>query len=167
MMPRCLAVVVVAGACGEVAQEPIDGNTTPVTYQGTLDQTLPVTFGGAPYCMYTITLKQLTVELTIVPPSQVTAGRVQDLNLEAAVPPCPNGNIPPMIATYTLASAMPSPTGMTLTFQGAPGNVPAASLGVELSSAGPVLQTRLGFHRTDQSSPLDWSVLTTVTLSPQ
>lgn len=165
MIPRCLIAVMLTGACGTVARDPIDGNGTPLTYKGTLDQTPPVTFGGAPYCMYTITLKQLDVELAIVPPSQVITGRVQDLNVEAIVPPCPNGSIPPMIATYTLASAMPSQSGTTLTFQGATSNVPAVSLVIELSSAGEAYQARLGFHRSDAVPPLDWSVVATIPLS--
>jgi hypothetical protein len=165
MIPRCLIAVLVTGACGTVARAPIDGNGSPVTYKGTLDQTPPVTFGGAPYCMYTITLKQLDVELAIVPPSQVTTGRVENLNVEAIVPQCPNGSLPPTIATYTFASATPSQSGTTLAFQGAPGNAPVVSLVVELSSAGAAYQARLGFHRTDTVPPLDWSVVTTIPLS--
>jgi hypothetical protein len=100
----------------------------------------------------------------------VTSGKVQVLNVEAVVPttpPCPYGPAGPTISNYTFAPAMSSMSGMMLTFQGAATNTPVASLEVELLSAGSVYQARLGFHRTDVPSPLDWSVLATVPLSPQ
>jgi len=164
MISRYFVVVMVAGACGTV-----NGDDT-TTYKGMLDQTPAMTFGGAPYCSYTIALKQLDVELEILPSEQVTAGKVQALNVEAVVPttpPCPYGPAGPTISNYTFASAMSSTSGMTLTFQGAATNTPVASLEVELLSVGSVYQARLGFHRTDVSSPLDWSVLATVPLSAQ
>ena len=169
MIRSGLAIAVLTGACGTVGSEP--GNETPITYKATLDQTPATPFGGSGYCSYTIVLKQLDVELGILPSSkQVTTGRVQDLNVEAVVPttpPCPYGPADPSIATYTFASAMPSASDTTLTFQGTPANAPMVSLGIELTSAGSVYQARLGFQRTDVPSPLNWSVLTTVTRSPQ
>jgi len=175
MIRSGLAIAAFASACGTVASEPKDaavadgpGNETPVMYKATMAQTPATPFGGAPYCSYTITLKQLDVEFGILPSSkQVTTGRVQDLNVEAVVPPCQYGPSPPSIATYTLTSATPSATGTTLTFQGDPANAPMVSLGVELTSAGSVYQARLGFQRTDVPSPLNWSVLVTVTMSTQ
>jgi len=165
MIRSGLAIAVVAGACGTVTSEPRDGA---VMYKATMDQTPAMPFGGSPYCSYTIVLKQLDVELGILPSSkQVTTGRVQNLNVEAVVPPCDYPAADPTIATYTLASATPSASGTTLTFQGATTNSPAVSLGVELTSAGSVYQARLGFQRTYEPPPLNWSVLVTVTLSPQ
>ncbi len=178
MIRSGLTIAALASACGTVGSEPKDGavgdgqsNETPVMYKATMAQTPAMPFGGAPYCSYTITLKQLDVELGILPSSkQVTTGRIQDLNVEAVVPttpPCMYTATPPTIANYTLASAMPSASGTTLTFQGDPTNAPVVSLGVELTSAGSVYQARLGFQRTDEPPPLNWSVLVTVTLSPQ
>lgn len=168
MIRSGLAIAVVTSACGTVTSEPMDGA---VMYKATIDQTPAMPFGGSPYCSYTIVLKQLDVELGILPSSkQVTTGRVQDLNVEAVVPttpPCEYPAADPTIATYTLTSATPGASGTTLTFQGDPANAPAVSLGAELSSAGSVYQAQLGFQRTDEPSPLNWSVLVTVTLSPQ
>ena len=115
-----------------------------------------------------LTRRPFDVELGILPSSkQVTTGRVRNLNVEAVVPPCDYPAADPTIATYTLASATPGANGTTLTFQGDSANAPAVSLGAELSSAGSVYQAQLGFQRTDEPSPLNWSVLTTVTLSPE
>jgi hypothetical protein len=167
MYSRCFAVVMMVGACGTVTGDPSDGGTA-TTYRGTLDQTSPVTFGGDPYCSYTITLKQLDVELGILPSShQVTTGRVQDLNLEASLPPCTLPTIPPGIATYTLASAAPSATGTKLTFQGAADNAPVASLGINLSPSGSTYQATLTFQRTDSEALLNWSVIATIPLTAQ
>lgn len=170
--------MVVAGACGSVAREPIDGavgdppgGETPILYKGTTPQTPPKMFGGGTYCTYTITLKQLDVELGILPSSkQVITGHVQDLNVEAVVattPPCPYGPAAPTIANYTFTSATPTSSGMTLTFQGAATNAPAATLVINLSPAGSVYAAALRFHRTDEPSPLDWSVVVTIPLSAQ
>ena len=174
MYGRVLGLALFAGACGSVARDASDaavgdgqGGGTPVTYKGTLDATMPAPFGGGTFCNYTITLKQLAVELGILPSKQAMTGRVQALNVEASVPPCTFLPAPPSIANYTLASSKPSAAGATLTFQGAAANTPAVDLVIELSGVGSAYQARLGFHRTDQQPPLDWSVLTTVPLSPQ
>lgn len=169
--------MVCAAACGEVDRSgPVDAPGTPDadvprTYRGTTDQVPPVTFGGMPYCMYTITLKQLEIELGLLSSGQPTTGRVQNLNVEAVIPStvpnCPPTLevIPPNIAVYNFESAMPGTGGTTITFKGAAGNQPPADLTVELSSVGSAFQARLGFHRNNQPPPLDWSVIATVSLS--
>jgi len=178
MVLRCLVVLSVASACGEV-KRPVDAGAVggdaideaATTYRGTRDVVAPVTFGGKlgdqNFCTYMITLKQLVIELAITPSGQVRTGHVQDLNVETTTADCPNGTIPPNIAMYTLASATPSQTGMTLAFQGAASNEPTVDLVVELSTAGSAHQASLGFHRSNASPPLDWSVVTTLALSAQ
>lgn len=174
MRSSATVAALLAGACGSVAQhDPIDASSTSdaqgttVTYKGALDQTPPVMFGGGSFCKYTIELKQLSVELGVLPSKQVTTGRVQALNVEAVVPPCTFAPAPPVIGNYTLASAKPSASGMTLQFTGAATNSPTVDLVIELAAVGSAYQARLGFHRTDQSPPLDWSVVTTFSLSAQ
>jgi hypothetical protein len=131
-----------------------------IPFRGTLAQTPAVAFGGAPYCNYTITLKQLEIDLDLLPSGQVTTGRVQALNVEATDANCPYLPIPPNIASYTLQSAVPAGTATRLTFQGATGNVPAASL----SPSGGAYSAMLTFHRTDQGPPFDWIVNATLTV---
>jgi hypothetical protein len=126
-------------------------------------------FGGPPYCAYTITLKMLDVELGILPSSkQVITGHIQDLNVEAVVatmPPCTFAPADPTIANYNFTSATPTSNGLTLTFQGVAANTPTATLVVDLAPAGSVYTAALRFHRTDEPSPLDWSVAVTLPLS--
>ena len=163
--------MMLAGGCGEVASEPTDAAVAPITYKGMLAQTAPTMFGGGTFCTYTVTFRQIEVEVGIVPTSkQVTTGRVQNLNVEEVVPTtpvCPFGPADPTISNYTLASATPTASGMTLMFQGAAANTPVASLTVTLSPTSSGYTAALAFHRTDLGPPLDWRVTTTVTLSPQ
>jgi hypothetical protein len=177
MIRNGLAIALCAAACGEVDKAPVDAaadaSPTPRAYKGTTDMVPAVTFGGLPYCTYTITLKQLEVEIGILPSGLVAAGQVQDLNVEAVVPSttpnCPADLevIPPNIATYTMQSVAPSANGQTLTFQGGPSNMPPVDLTVELTTVGSAYQAKLGFHRNNVVPPLDWSVIATVSLSPQ
>ncbi len=189
MMYRILAVALLAGACGKVADKsaadasvgdgpgPGSDGSVPgaVTWVGQLAQSPTVTFGGPSgqnnFCTYTITLKQIDVQLAILPSGQVSSGQVQDLNMEAVVPtmpPCSAGPIPPNIATYKLATAMPSTGGMTLTFQGGATNMPPATLVIELTQASSLYSAKLTFHRNDGlQAVLEWTVTTTVPLAPQ
>jgi hypothetical protein len=128
-------------------------------------ETPVVAFGGTPYCNYTITLRQISLEVDVLPGMQVTSGRAQALNVEGVLPPCPHGSIPPTIATYTYQSATPIQGGQQLTFKGAGTNNPGVNLVVDLSSAGAGFQARMAFHRVDQPAPLDWSVVATLSMS--
>lgn len=171
-----------ACACGEVAAHRTDAGddaaATPTTFRGTTD-IQPVTFGGkaavgtATYCMYKITLKQLVVELAILPSGGVSDGRVQDLNFEEVIPSttpvvCDSttGTIPPNIATYTLASAAPAASGVSLTFQGGATNRPNATLAGTVLPAGDGYLVTLKFHRTDAiDEVLNWTVAASVPLA--
>jgi hypothetical protein len=178
MMRSSLAILLCVSACGEVGRTVLDaatdsgggdggGGGVPTTYKGTLAQTTAVAFGGAPYCNYTITLKQLDVQLAILPSKQIMSGQAQALNVEATEAACPNGTIPASIAKYTFAPAKPSPSGTTLVFTGAAANAPVVTLSVDVVSAGTAYQANLGFHRTDSPiASLNWTVIVTIPLAP-
>jgi hypothetical protein len=185
MISRVLAVACLASACGQVAGKPgidaagdgppdgaVDGRLPdgPVTtaHRGTLAQTSPATFGGAPFCVYTETLKQLQLDLDLLPSGQAVSGRMQALNVEGNDPAqCPNGVIPATIANYTLESAIPNGAAFKLTFRGVAGNNPTVSLVGNLTRTGATYSAMLTFHRIDQPAPLDWTVVTTLSLSPR
>lgn len=182
MIPRLLVTALAVTACGNVAptgsdasggptdgSSPSDAAAMAISYRAILDQTTPVTYGGGPknFCVYTITLKQLQLDLAILPSQHVSSGRLQDLNVEAS-PACPNPLIPPNIATYTLSSSTPVTGGQTLMFQGTATNGPNASLVATLRPAGSGYTAALTFHRTDTPEDvLAWTVTTTLTLAPQ
>lgn len=177
-----LLSAVACAACGQVAATRSDAGSdagaTPATFRG-MTETQPVTFGGkaavgtAIYCMYKITLKQLDVELAILPSGEVSDGRVQDLNVEEIIPSTTpvvcdanTGTIPPNIATYTLASATPAATGLTLAFHAAATNHPAATLAGTLLPAGDGYLVTLSFHRTDAADAvLNWTVAASLPLA--
>jgi hypothetical protein len=185
MRYRLVAVAMLVGACGTVAGKSTDAGVGeiggpdaaagPVTWRNQPADLPGVMFGGTAangvtYCKYTITLKQLDVQLTIAPSGQVTSGHVQDLNLEAAIQPCSNDPIAPNIATYELATATATTGGTTLTFQGGATNMPPATLTVMLAKVNSLYTANLTFHRNDGLDPVfEWMVTTMppVPLAPQ
>lgn len=167
-----MAIALLTVGCGEVARQADAGTDAPhidpVAYHGALAQTTPVDFGGSPYCNYTVTLKQLSVDLTVLPqptgPSLVSAGHIEALNHEETPMACPNGTIPDNIAKYNFAPS--SPASGALTFTGDATNNPVVMLSVELEQTGTVYQVKLGFHRdSGVADILNWTVMATVSLS--
>ncbi len=191
MLCRLLAVAMLVGACGTVANSPADaavgdgggpdGAASAVTWRNQPGDLPLVMFGGTAadgtmYCQYTITLKQLDVQLAILPSWQVTSGHVQDLNVEAVIPSttlgCTATNPPPIpanIAMYTLATAAPSTGGVTLTFQDGASNMPPATLVMVLTKVNSLYTAKLTFHRNDGLDPVfEWMVTTApLPLAPQ
>lgn len=184
MTPRCLVIVMCVAGCGSVsAPDPGpdagggsgsgSGSGNPplpgaVTYTGHVDMTPEVTFGGGappPVCTYTMSLHDLRIELAIRPSGEVVSGRVQNVNVEGLVAPCmysPNG---PVLAGYRLQLAVPSSAGVALSFTGDPTNQTEVDLAGVLSGLGTSYTVVLRFHRTDLDPPLDWQVVTSVSLS--
>jgi hypothetical protein len=185
MLWKLLAVATLVGACGTVASAPADGGLDAppgaVTWRNQPGDVPAVTFGGTSaggtmYCKYTITLKQLDVQLTILPSGQVTSGHVQGLNVEAVIPSTTPvvctatnpGSIPANIAMYQLASSAATAGGLTLTFQGGASNMPMATLVIVLTKVSSLYSAKLTFQRNDALDPvLGWTVTTTVPLAPQ
>lgn len=178
---NALAVALGVAACGNVdgkagidAAGPVDATAGSDAgpahrYRGTLDATTPVQFGGGPkgFCTYSITLKQLAVELTVQASGEVTAGAVSDLNVEAIVGTCSAGVIPPKIARYTLDSAKAAPGGTLLTFQADPANEPNVALTGVVGFGGTQARATLNFKRGgDTVDPvLDWQVVAPVDIA--
>ena len=147
-----------------------DALPPPVAYKAYLDPVPPANFGSGAdntHCAYTMTLKQLSVELDIRPSGEVTAGTVQNLNVEAVIQPCVYAPAPTVIANYAFQAATATPTGQTVTFLGATNNQTKVNLSMTLTPGTSVYTAVLTFHRTDQGPPLDWNVVVPLTLRPQ
>lgn len=156
---------VVDAAVPPVDASPIDAGSQARHFTGTLATTPASGFGGSPYCKYTITLKQISVDITLTGAGNVAAASVTDLAVEADVPPCPNPPQEPVIHTFTLASSLKLPSGgLHLELAPDPANRPAASLVLEGDFSGDHVSASLEWHRTDQQPPLDWRVTTSVPL---
>lgn len=169
MRATALTLAGLCAACGAVGNgSPDAASGDPGArriYRGNVTQTSPVTFGGpAPACVYTITLRQLDIELGILTSGQVVDGSVQVLNVEGLVMPCMFSPADPSITHFTFASAIRSPTGMTLEFDQKAGDKPGTALLIELTPLDGAYQAQLTFHRNDLGPPLDWTVITTASL---
>lgn len=177
MTRTSLAILLCASAaCGEV-NKPASGDAGPgdggaaTTYRGALAQTSPVMFGGKSdagnFCNYTITLKDLAIELVISPSKQIVSGAVQALNTEATDATCTFGTIPVNTAKYSYAPATPVALGTTLSFTGDANNMPPATLMVDVVSVGTAFQANLAFHRADNvQEPLKWTVIASLPVTP-
>jgi len=171
------AVAAFGSACGTVNRtpgmdasigEPAADAAVPVTYRGMVTATdPPVMFGGAPECTYTVTLRQIDVQLGILSSGEVTSGQLQVLYDEELVGTCGHPAAAPVISSFTFASAVASGTSKTLTFHEKPGDRPGASLVIVVTPSGAGYQAKLTFHRTDLGPPLDWMVTTTTSMVAQ
>ncbi|MBX3234431.1 MAG: hypothetical protein KIT84_09440 [Labilithrix sp.] len=157
-----------------VVNEPVE--TAPggmaTTYAGTLDATPTVRFGGqgtgGNFCNYDVTLKNVAIEVTVLPSGQVIAATVRDTMIEASVPPCTYSPAPPSDQTFSFTTMTETSAGESqLAFKGAAGNRPATSLVVDLKKVGGSYEASATWHRTDQPDPLDWTVKTKITLGPR
>jgi hypothetical protein len=176
MWYRHLAIAVACSACGAVNNQPADAAADapadgPVarTHHAMVLVSPTVSFGGAPECSYTVTLRQTDVQLAILPSGQVTSGQVQTLYDEQITGTCGHPPASPTISHYTFASAAATTTGgMALTFQEKTGDKPGASLVLGLSLSGGTYQAQLTFRRTDLGGVLAWTVMMpTTALAPQ
>lgn len=138
------------------------------TLKATLNATLPVTFGGAPYCTYRVALQQITLTITTAKNGDVADAVVTANAVEAVVAPCTYAPIAPNAQRYKLASATVLPNGAHhLELAASTTNTPIASLSIDgnLDEAYPAL--KLAWHRTDVAAPLDWRISAEMTASPQ
>jgi hypothetical protein len=172
MRPRSLVIAVLCGACGSVADNvpsdgPVDGAPMPTTYRGRVDETSPpVMFGQPPTtCSWKMTLRDLEIDLGILPSGQVANGQVHALYHEELADLCSDPAAPPSIIDYTFTASVPASGGMTLTFQEEVGDSPGASLSALLTSAGSGYQMQLSFERTDLPARYKWMLVTSAVLS--
>jgi hypothetical protein len=167
-----MIVIALVAACGPV-RDPgrPDAPDTPgamaTVYRGMLNDIAPVTFGGGKFCTYSITLRQIDVQVTMQPSGQVIGAEARNLNVETAVPPCVLHPLDPSIAAYTLASATTTPEELVIALRPAPTNRPMGTLQLRLVKTGDAYLAHFEYHRTDQAPPLDWSVAGSLALSPQ
>jgi hypothetical protein len=147
----------------------VDAGPQSQRWKGALTATLPVDFGGGTECKYSITLKQVTVDVTAAGNGDIVATNVTALAVEQVLStPCNNTAIPAHTHYYSLMTATLLPSGVShLELAGPSTNHPAASLVIEgdFRTVDPVLS--LKWHRTDYGPPLDWTVNAQVTVKLQ
>ena len=142
------------------------------TYKGKLDSTNAVKFGGKSgdtvYCEYTLTLKDIEVEIAALESGDVIGATVKDLVVEAVVPPCPHPPMEQSTQRFALTTVTKTESGTTLAFEGATSNQPKTSLVIDLTPSGAVaFEAAARWKRIDLGPPFDWEVKAKVTLVPQ
>lgn len=145
----------------------VEASAGATTYKGKLDATKAVKFGGDPFCEYTMTLKDIEIEVAALESGEVIGAAVKDLAVEATVPPCPHPPMDPSMQRFALTTVTKTASGATLAFEGAKTNQPVTSLVIDLTQVGVTYEASAGWKRTDQTPPLDWEVRTKLTLVSQ
>lgn len=150
---------------------PVTDGGTATTFVGTLDATPPVTFGGTPYCKYTVVMKSIDIEVSIIPgangSNQIIGATVKNTMVEDTVKPCPNAPSPPSDQSFAFTTLTQLPTGYELAFSGAKANKPATKLTLDLTPQGSGWMATAHWLRTDQTGNLNWTVTSTITLGPK
>ncbi|MBX3207486.1 MAG: hypothetical protein KF764_20730 [Labilithrix sp.] len=137
------------------------------TFKGKLATTTAVTFGGTPYCEYSMKLEDIVIEIAALDSGELIGAAVKDRAVEAAAPPCPHAPMAPSQQAFALSTVTPNAAGSTLAFVGAKDNRPETALVIELTRVGVTYQAAAEWRRTDQPAPLDWAVKATLTLAAE
>lgn len=155
---------------GAEAAVPIDASAVDAGPQsrsltGTLAATKATDFGGGNYCKYRMTMKSIEVTLSVTAAGDVANATVTSLAVEETVPPCQYTPTPPMLLRYYLASSSKLPGGGSHLELGMdPLNRTEATMVIEGDFSVDNAKAALEWHRTDQPSPLDWRITTSVSL---
>lgn len=137
-------------------------------FSGTLATTATVPFGGPPYCMYSVRLSSIRIDVTVHPTDGLTSMIVADTMNEATVGTCSNLPQPPNRQGFSyLGVPRPAETNgsFMVTTQALPSNSPKTAFTATLAPSGTALASTVRWQRTDQTAPLDWVVTTTSPIS--
>jgi hypothetical protein len=143
------------------------GSPPPSTLRGTATTTNTFGFGGDPYaCTWNITMKSLDLEVRVdAKNGDVQSATFRAQAVEQTVAPCTADPYPPNEHTYVMSTTSvvgPRVTRIELTPKST--NLPEASASIDLDLSKTPATASIRVHRTDQSSPLDWTVLAKLTL---
>lgn len=167
-------LLLVAGACGSLPEEPgMDAGTDApkpppgtTAYQGMLAMSPTVPFGRLPdFCEYSMTLRQIELELSISTAGMVTAGTSQNLTDEKIVGTCPYAPAGPTIQKFKFKSATPVGASTMIVMEGVAGNAPVATMGITLTPNAGAFTAAARWTRTDQAPLLNWTVTANLTLT--
>jgi hypothetical protein len=161
---------------GELADARSDGPPPEVDpgverFVGRLAMSPTVPFGGAPYCNYKVTLKDIVVDVVMHPKDGLVSMVVGDTMVETIVGSCPYPPAAMSRQQFQITGLPVAGAGGGMTFQpalmGMPANTPKADLTTSLTRDGTTNMTvaPMRWHRTDLGPPFDWVVLTPIDLT--
>lgn len=169
-----LALLVATAACGSV---PVEDEDTPdamlptgmTTYQAALTMSTPAMFGGAGtfVCKYTMTLRQIELELKMSTSGQVIGGSARNMTDEKVTntAECPYLPANPTLQKFTFKSATPVGASTMVVMEGEAANAPKASLAITLTPIAGAFSAASRWTRTDQVPELTWSVTASMMLT--
>jgi hypothetical protein len=173
-----LALVVALCGCGAVPEDlvPDAGPDAPpppgtTSYRGTLAVSPLVTFGGTPYCRYTVRLSEIEIDLDLLTTGQVKGGTSQALAVEtrlaSTTPACTAGpGIAPNIHKFTFKSSRAVANGFAVVMSGDPANQPTTSLTFTLTPAAGAFTAAARWARSGGAAPiLNWVATSNLTLT--
>ncbi len=131
---------------------------------GRLASSQTVPFGGSPYCMYSMTLKDIVLDVTTHPDDGLVTMLVADTIDEKIVGSCPYGVTTGNRQLFDHRDGPVLPNLMDAyvpDLAGAPTNSPRVAVTATVVADKTPLEASLRWRRTDQSAPLDWVVETT------
>jgi hypothetical protein len=122
-----------------------------------------VPFGGSPYCNYSMTLRDIVVEVLADPIDGLVAMVVRDTTSEAIVGTCPYAAAAPNRQVFEHVGGTqlwPSSNMIVPDMQGNTSNSPrTAATSSLVREKDTRLTATLTWRRTDQPAPLDWTVM--------
>jgi hypothetical protein len=139
----------------------------PVHYSGKLAATAAKSFGGGSFCNYTVTMKEVSVDLEVT--DKIVKAEVANVMVEKIVGACSKQAASPNAHSYSLPADTnpkpPSETKETVTMAGRYTNGPASILRIDLVETGADVEATLVWKRDDnQAAPLMWTISGKVTL---
>lgn len=164
-----------AVACGEVPIEDLTPDAAPQqpltrTYQANLAMAPAAPFGGVlpDYpCKYTMTLKQVSLQLQIDGDGKVVGGTLQNMTNEVITNPteCPFLPDTDRLLKFTFKSATPVGASSMVVMQGEKANAPETSLALTVTPTGSSYIATGRWTRTDQVPALTWSATANLNLA--
>lgn len=164
-----------AVACGEVPIEDMTPDAAPQqpimrTYQANLAMSPVANFGGVlpDYpCTYTMTLRQISLQLQLDDSGKVVGGTLQNMTDEEVTNPGPCPYLPAddTLQKFTFKSATPVGASSMVVMQGDKANAPESSLALTVTPTGSSYIAAGRWTRTDQVPALTWSVTASLNLA--
>lgn len=172
LLALLVAASVSGAACGEVPMDEQDPDAMPSgmkTYQATLAASGPSMFGGTTGypCKYTMTLRQIQLQLVADATGKLVSGSAQNMTEEAVVNvgECPYLPANPTTQKFTFKSATPVGASTMVVMEGDAGNAPKTTLAITLTPTSGSYTAASRWTRTDQVPDLTWTVTANLMLT--
>jgi uncharacterized caspase-like protein len=129
----------------------------PSSYSNGTDQT--VQFGGPPFCKYTVTLKNPTIDIAGTKPGTAQSVKLSIVMIENTIPPCAYPPLGTLQHTYTGSGLIDSNGTVSLAFTPAESNRPQATAAFDGKLVAGKLIGTLTVQRIETRANLAWKVV--------